>query len=178
MKNRPHIHAKSAKEYLELKSISGKDGCIQFDDSTTVFGYGNIGSTQWGKLYKVHGAHQLSYIVNNGDYDRKFHVCHACDNPICINQDHLWLGTPKDNLRDARNKGRLVDKGCPGELNGRSRLTKKDVLFIRKHPTKYTSKEFQEMFKLSQSAISAILTGRSWKHLVCDEKYSLYQEVF
>ncbi len=58
----------------------------------------------------------MSYIVHKGDYDRSLFVCHTCDNPSCINIDHLFLGTQTENMQDCSRKGRT-----------RNQFTKKGV---------------------------------------------------
>jgi hypothetical protein len=52
-------------------------------------------------------AHRTSYFVYHGDFDRELDVCHSCDNPACVNPNHLWLGSQLANTRDAARKGRL-----------------------------------------------------------------------
>lgn len=53
------------------------------------------------------GAHKISYILHKGDFDQsKYEVLHSCDNPCCINPDHLSVGTHKQNMRDMVSKGR------------------------------------------------------------------------
>jgi hypothetical protein len=59
-------------------------------------------------------------------------VCHTCDNPPCVNPDHLFLGTHGDNMRDSSVKGR---QGHPGEQNGRAVLTAAQVADIRARAT-------------------------------------------
>jgi len=53
-------------------------------------------------------AHRQAWIDKNGEIPDGLFVCHKCDVPLCVNPDHLFLGTPKDNSQDCKNKGRLV----------------------------------------------------------------------
>ena len=58
----------------------------------------------WHQGKNIH-AHRLAYMLTKGEPGNLF-VCHTCDNPRCINPDHLFLGTPKDNMQDKLRKGR------------------------------------------------------------------------
>ena len=57
---------------------------------------------------KVIDAHRLSFIIHKGFIPTGFMVCHTCDNKVCVNPDHLILGTPKDNYDDGIKRGRIV----------------------------------------------------------------------
>lgn len=113
-------------------------------------------------------AHRLSYFIHKGPFDFKLHVCHSCDNPKCVNPDHLFLGTHQENMLDRDSKGRLKGhKGALGEGNAHSKLTEPEVIEIynlaksgRGHRS--ISLNFNN---ISVQTISHILRKRTWKYL-------------
>lgn len=79
-------------------------GCIEWQGGTDPDGYGAI-KYEGRKI----NTHVLSYMLANGSIPKGMCVCHVCDNRICVNPDHLWLGTKKDNHRDMVEKDRHFD---------------------------------------------------------------------
>jgi len=105
-------------------------------------------------------AHRASYFIHKGD-PTGYCVCHSCDNPTCVNPDHLWLGTIADNNRDRDRKGRRV--APRGESCSHSKLTESDVLAIR--ASTLSVKELSKRYKVSVENIRYILSRRTWKHI-------------
>jgi hypothetical protein len=83
----------------------------------------------YGKLKQGY-AHRISWEIHSGAVPTGMLVCHTCDNRVCVNPAHLFLGTYADNNRDCREKGRHVSVGLPGERNGRAKLSDADVLDV------------------------------------------------
>jgi hypothetical protein len=92
-----------AGERLAMKSTIRANGCIEWTGSVDKDGYGRTAV----KARKVY-VHRLAWELANGPIPDGLLVCHRCDNPTCINVAHLFLGTPRDNTRDAMQKGRFT----------------------------------------------------------------------
>ena len=78
---------------------------------------------------KVRKAHRISYLIALGNIPKGMLVCHKCDNYMCVNPNHLFLGTQKDNMQDCAVKNRIFL--ARGELNGKTKLKLKDIVEIR-----------------------------------------------
>jgi HNH endonuclease len=90
-----------------LYKINEQTDCWIWQGGTNNIGYGFIRD---GKRMRT--AHRVSFEIHNHQKIPKFMcVCHTCDNPLCVNPDHLWLGTRKQNYDDMVNKGRANSFG-------------------------------------------------------------------
>ena len=76
-------------------------------------------------------THRLYWMFENGPIPTGMYICHKCDNPSCVNPDHLFLGTQLDNVRDMIKKGRQNFGHPCGEENHFSKLTEDQVMLIR-----------------------------------------------
>lgn len=103
-------------------------------------------------------AHQVAYIEHKGEIPIGMIIRHTCDKPGCINPNHLLMGTHADNVADRVNRNRSAVK----EQNGRSKLTIKNVEFIKKH-NELSHAELARKFNVSARAITLIRTEVNWK---------------
>lgn len=117
--------------------------------------FGRYGAFYFEK--KTIGAHTYAYSRIHGEIPKGIFVCHRCDNPLCVNPDHLFLGTPKDNTKDMMSKGR--GKWPRGDRHHLAKLSEKDISEIRDLQRAMSQSQIARHYGVSQSQISNICTG-------------------
>ena len=144
--------------------VEKTDGCWLWTGSTDVFGYGKMTMRKPNK--RPVATHRISWEIHFGAIPAGLLVCHKCDNPPCVNPDHLFLGTHADNNADMMRKGRQVITPMPGEKNQSAKLTEdqaREAIELRKQGQ--TLKQIGDRFHVSFSCIHLLVTGKKWAHL-------------
>ena len=140
-------------------------GCWNWTGGKQPNGYG------WLYLGLVDGKstagypHRISYEIHKGFIPDGLNVCHKCDNPLCINPEHLFVGTDDDNHKDKVSKNRQIK----GETHGGHKLTEQDVLNIRSEYRRdiygcgYVA--LGNKYNVDKLTIKTIVDRVTWKHI-------------
>lgn len=135
-------------------------GCWEWMASRDRKNYGHVSF-----LGRLHRAHRLAYETWVGPIPEGHVVRHKCDNPPCINPEHLETGTHSDNAldRESRNRGR----NQVGEKSSTAKLTEQDVLDIRaEYATGQISQSaLAEFYGVTKPAIRYVIQRRTWRHI-------------
>lgn len=123
---------------------------------------------------KMERAHRVIWILTYGEIPEGKCVLHKCiANRLCVNLEHLYLGTKKQNAEDRKNQGR--GGNLKGEANGRARVTEEIVKEIRllRGPrmgktSPWTYEKLQERFGIPRSTLTWIVNRKSWDHIPLD----------
>ncbi len=123
-----------------------------------IAGYGqiNIG----GRAGTMHRAHRVSYFLHRGRFDKRLVVCHKCDTPLCVNPDHLFLGTQADNLKDMWRKGRARPGRSAGTNNGSAKINQLIAAEIRAAPG--SVRQVAKQFGVGSTTVHEIRSGVRW----------------
>ena len=108
-------------------------------------------------------AHRFAWENANGPISVGLHVCHTCDNPGCVNVEHLWLGTNAENIADRMVKGRSHRPDFTARMHPNASLTPEVVRLIREDilPDELWASEFG----IGIGAVKNAKARRSWKHV-------------
>lgn len=152
------------------------NGCWEWQAGKDSKGYGVI--TVDNKMVK---AHRLSWMLHNGQIPKhdSYHgvmVCHHCDNPGCVNPEHLFLGLAVNNHDDMMKKGRhncgsgdhhrsitRPETIMRGEQHTRAKITTDIAKLIKYGMEK--GRDLAKRFGIKESTISNIRTGKTWRHI-------------
>ena len=148
-----HQRLQVSRESLEKRfwrNVKKTEGCWLWVGSTKRGGYGQLQVCK----HNV-SAHRFSYELVNGSIPKNLYVCHNCDNPCCVRPDHLFLGTHKENMQDARSKGRT----SRGFNLPHTKLSETDVLSIRRihRERRPRYKDIAKVFGVSPTAIGQLI---------------------
>jgi HNH endonuclease len=111
-------------------------------------------------------AHRVSWLIHKGHIPNGRYVLHRCDNPRCVNPDHLFLGTQTDNMRDAVRKGRLKTGNVRGTDQPLSPFVESQVHFIRLASSEgFSRSSIARYFGVCRTSIDAIVNRKTWRHI-------------
>ncbi len=159
--------------------VNKSDGCWEWAASTNNKGYGQL-MIQPGEIFETKRpvlAHRFSWMIHFGEIPDGLSVCHKCDNPQCVNPNHLFLGTHADNMHDMIRKGKgpqnqpnvmhtHPEKRHWGERNGQAKLTAKQVRDIRVgFQLGYSMSELGNLYGVTRHAIGRIVRRQAWAHI-------------
>lgn len=119
-------------------------------------GYGKV--VRGGKFRL---AHRVAYELERGPIPDGLFACHRCDVRICVNPEHMFLGTPQDNMTDMVKKGR--SGRLPGQLNGRAKLTPEQVAEIRRRHRHGLGSALAREYGVAPTQLREIVHGESWR---------------
>lgn len=157
---------------INLMSVADKDVVTRFNSRWLVNDSGcwvwsggidvNKNGIPYGYLWVSHTkkmrAHRFSYELHKEKIPKGLQVRHQCHNSLCVNPEHLLVGTSQDNMDDKVKANRQAK----GRDHGRAqrKFTEDEVIYIRESPKK--NKELAEEFDVNQSSISRIRSKENW----------------
>ena len=146
------------KKYFE-KYVIRQEGCWDWKGHNTK----KYGSLQYNG--KSISAHRASWLIHYGEIPDGMFVCHKCDNPRCKNPEHLFLGTPTNNVHDMYKKGR--NNSPRGEKSSNAKLTNQRAIEIKQMlKEKVPVVDIVQKFNSKPSTIYDIKDGKTWKHII------------
>lgn len=148
------------KNRIDKNSIPGENGCIEYAGGKLKHKYGLISITL-DMVRKSVPAHRAMYMAVNNclDLPSNIHIRHTCDNPCCVNIDHLVRGTPADNMQDCIERRRRTKKY---RYHKRVRIFNDDIIkAIRNEPDNIKQFYIAEKYGVSPGYVSKIRNGKA-----------------
>lgn len=153
----PFTQTKSAEERF-FEKVRKTDSCWFWVGSKLPTGYGRFWDGE-----RVINAHW--FLLNPRPIGKQV-ACHKCDNPSCVNPDHIFVGSYSDNAFDCVEKGRHARCSQPGEKNPNAKLTDDQMLIVKSCPQVFGAKtKLARQFGVSVSVVGKAISSKGWRHL-------------
>jgi hypothetical protein len=138
-----------------LSKIKKVKGCWIWTDTPASDGYGKFQASSG----KTERAHRASWRIHKGEIQQGLYCLHKCDHPLCVNPDHLFLGTQADNIKDMISKGRRPRVNA--KINEAQAATIKGRLAMGESPARIASE-----MEISRSIVYQIKYGKTWRDVI------------
>ncbi len=157
---------------LDRSEVMWDTGCREWKGAKNENGYGRV----WDGERLVY-AHRAMWETEHGPIPLGMSICHSCDNPKCIDLDHLFCATHQENMKDCdvkrrRKNGAAKMRGQPspvrGEKHGLVKISETDVRAILTDHGDWAARAAAEKFNISISLVYGIRAGRNWGWLKAD----------
>jgi hypothetical protein len=143
-----------------------ENGCWEWKGGRTGDGYGAIVER---KTRKQFSTHRKSYEEFKGEVIKGYCVCHSCDNPLCCNPEHLFLGTPGDNTRDSVKKGRARCLRQNGSKNPMAKLNEDLVKEIKRlFSDGWMTRDVESLLNIHHKRLEDIKYNKRWRHVLLE----------
>ncbi len=147
---------------LMSKVKVSESGCIEYQFARDSNGYGRFWYNGQMRL-----AHRVAWELLRGPVPDGLFVCHDCDNPCCVNVEHLFLGTQFDNMSDCASKGRLEGRDTPrGESHWNTNLSEADVVAMRSlYSSGRSMQSLADEYGTTKQTVWRIIRRKVWAHV-------------
>lgn len=160
---RKRTREESIEVFWSKVNKSGEDDCWFWTGLKKDNGNGLIYGLFWDDGNDIK-AHRFSFLIHNSEIPKGLLVCHKCDQPLCVNPKHLFLGSYKDNNADTCRKRRnAFGEKSPGAILTEHSVREIRLLYV---PKIFGFRKLAEKYGVSESCIQGIIEGRTWKHLL------------
>lgn len=151
--------------FLLKAAVNKATGCWEWTARLSRDGYGKFQVPRDGGGQRTTRAHRYAYEQWVGPIPTGLLVCHRCDNPICVNPEHLFIGTGSDNKQDEISKGR--NNPPRGTRNPRAVLDEATVRRIRQMyvPRRMSYRKIGKLLSVNEGTVKNVIQGTNWKHV-------------
>jgi HNH endonuclease len=151
-----------ADRFWRYVSPEPNSGCWLWTTQHDKDGYGRLGRSPWeGGRETI--AHRLAWTLLVGPVPGGLWVLHHCDNPTCVNPEHLFLGSPLDNVADMVSKGRKAITRFSGEAHPRAKVSAAEVSDIRRRRRAGEGvRALAREYGLHHTSVLSMLRGKTW----------------
>lgn len=175
MKRKNRYPSEIDRFWSKVNKTDNTEDCWTWNASTRAKGYGAFCYLKDGQTINGRG-HRYSYEIHIGVIPDGLFVLHRCDNPSCVNPNHLFLGTNQDNVNDMMRKGRHVSGGTyakdkakynRGSKHFNAKLTEDIVRSIRQEyiPNKIGYIKLAKKYNITVSHATLIIKNKIWKSI-------------